>query len=311
MPDVHVVPKGSLVAKDVPLVTDEGDTVADAGVHKLCRCGRSREKPFCDDTHKTFDWQDGKVDGRTPRKVESYEGKQITIEDDRGICSHAGYCTDLLANVWKSGEEPWIDPDGAPPKEIADVIRKCPSGALSYILEGKQHDSFHDVAEIEVAPAGPFRVRGGPVLRDPSGDEPRSKEHYALCRCGASKNKPFCDGTHWYVNFGHKGPATTAETETDGYVDIGPADAFEEGKPVEVDAGGVKLAVFMLWGRVCAVGTEHEGQSLLDAKLEGGKLVAGEKRYTPYPWARADGDDAPVHDVIVIDGTAWASEQPV
>lgn len=312
MPAIHVVPKGSLVAKDLRIVTVAGTEVAPAGVHKLCRCGRSSEKPFCDDSHLKFDWQDGKQDGRVPRQVDEYDGDALTILDDRGVCSHAGICSDNLAAVFRTGKEPWIDAHGADADAIKTIIRQCPSGALSYRVDGNEHDSFHDAAEIVVAPGGPFRVRGGPDLKDPKGEALRSEEHYTLCRCGASKNKPLCDGTHWYVNFGHRGLGPDQQAETDGYIDIGDADAFEEGKPVAVDVDGTALAVFRLWGRVCAVAAEHEGASMVAAEVTpSGKILgADDKPYTPYPWQRADEDDLPVYDVMVVDGKAWVAQEP-
>ena len=313
MPSITAIKDGMLVAKDLPLVDADGNQIAPHGVHRLCRCGRSGNKPFCDDTHKTFEWSTAKQDGRVPRKEETYEGKQLTILDDRGICSHAGFCTDRLAAVFDNGKEPWIDPDGAEADEIKRVIRTCPSGALSYAEGDTVVDTFGQDAEIEVAAAGPLRVRGGPELKaaGDDADAPRSTEHYALCRCGASKNKPFCDGTHWYVNFGHRGLETTAESETEGYVPVGSLDDFEEGKPTAVDADGTDVAVFRLWGRVCAVAAEHGGTSMVDAEVTpAGKVVGAEGRtYTPYPWARATDDDLPVHDVLVLDGKVWVKRE--
>ena len=98
-------------------------------------------------------------------------------------------------------QEPWIDPDGADVDEIIRVIRMCPSGALSYSIDGVLHDSVDREQGVTVTKDGPYDVVGGIELDDPEGNRPGSKEHYTLCRCGSSKNKPFCSGEHWYVNF--------------------------------------------------------------------------------------------------------------
>jgi len=138
-----------------------------------------------------------------PRELETYTGEEIRIHDDRGICSHAGYCTDGLPRVFRQGKEPWIDPNGATIEEIIETIRKCPSGALSYTVNGQKHDEFSDFEGIHLREDGPYVVRGNIELH--SDDHPQTMDHYSLCRCGKSKNKPFCNGEHWYEGFEDKG----------------------------------------------------------------------------------------------------------
>ena len=82
------------------------------------------------------------------------------------------------------------------------IIRKCPSGALSYEQDGKIEDSYSDTPDIQISRNGPYRVRGGVKLEGVDRAEGTSLEHCALCRCGASHNKPFCDGRNWYAGFG-------------------------------------------------------------------------------------------------------------
>lgn len=181
--------------------TSRAESVKTARTMVLCRCGKSGSKPHCDGTHTKIDFRTSKIEGRQPDRVDDYVGKEITIHDNRGVCSHAGYCTDNLPSVWRMRTEPWIDPDGASVEEIIRVIGMCPSGALSYTLNNIKHDAVEREPGINLSKDGPYCVEGGIGLEDYNGSTPELNEHYALCRCGGSKNKPFCDGTHWHINF--------------------------------------------------------------------------------------------------------------
>lgn len=167
----------------------------------LCRCGGSANKPFCDGTHGKNGFTDEKkTDGQLNRR-DNYGGKQITIHDNRAICAHAGRCTDGLSFVFKLKQEPWIDPDGATAEKIIETIDRCPSGALSYSVDDVENKSSERQPKVTVTRNGPYAVTGGIELLDTTIGEGASKEHYTLCRCGGSKNKPFCDGTHWHIGF--------------------------------------------------------------------------------------------------------------
>lgn len=167
----------------------------------LCRCGGSANKPFCDGTHVKTGFSS--ANSQVPRADErdSYAGREITIHDDRSICSHAGHCTDGLPAVFRLGQEPWIDPQAASREEIIAIVRKCPSGALSYSVDGIEYRDGAGEPAIYVAPNGPYVVTGGLELRNTARAKGASTEHFTLCRCGGSKNKPYCDGTHWHVGF--------------------------------------------------------------------------------------------------------------
>lgn len=172
----------------------------------LCRCGGSRTKPFCDGTHNKNGFTSAKEPDRAPDKREDYEGKGITIHDNRGLCAHAGRCTDNLETVFKLGTEPWIDPNGAPSDEIAKVVSMCPSGALSYSIGGVEHRERGGDPEVKLAPHGPYVFVGGADLEGVELMEGGTLDHFDLCRCGKSKNKPFCSGAHWYVEFDEDAP---------------------------------------------------------------------------------------------------------
>lgn len=205
---------GPLIIKNLEFITEaNGKLFPIKRVTAICRCGASGDKPFCDGTHGKIAWKSKKSQGRQKRQLDTYIGKRIEIHDDRGICSHAGYCTDGLPKVFQMGVEPWINADAESVESIIATIRKCPSGALSYSVDGKRYDSFHDKKEVEIIADGPYYVKGGIALADD--DTPESKEHFALCRCGKSKNKPFCDGQHWYHRFRDKGSAENKSFNVD------------------------------------------------------------------------------------------------
>jgi CDGSH-type Zn-finger protein/truncated hemoglobin YjbI len=175
----------------------------------LCRCGGSTIKPFCDGTHIKNAFEDGKDPKRVADRRDAYDGQQLTVLDNRGTCAHSGFCTDRLPSVFHQGEEPFVSASGARFDEIVQVVRQCPSGALSFAVNGREAREQVDVArapEISVSRDGPYRVTGSiPLEAQDDAAIARnvgaSTEHYSLCRCGHSQNKPFCSGMHWSVRF--------------------------------------------------------------------------------------------------------------
>jgi len=201
-PTIECSQDGPYIVRNLErLHNSRGEPIPAKRTIALCRCGGSANKPFCDGTHSTIGFSGKKLTDGSRDKRKTYQGKQITIHDNRAICSHAGFCTDNLASVFRMDTKPWIDPDGATVEAIIEVIKQCPSGALSYSINDVEHRDQARDSTITVAKDGPYYVTGGVELRDQPRGEGASEEHYTLCRCGASKNKPFCDGTHWHVKF--------------------------------------------------------------------------------------------------------------
>jgi CDGSH-type Zn-finger protein/truncated hemoglobin YjbI len=213
------LPNGPLLATNVDRVVDWlGEPVAASPQLALCRCGASAIKPLCDGSHAENGFNDAKDPKRVPDRLDTHDGQQVTVTDNRGTCAHSGFCTDRLPTAFRMNGEPFVAPSGGRMDEIVRAVRACPSGALGFALQGiadarDQADQLRDPA-IEISRDGPYRVTGAIPLEDAQGGPvPRtagsSEEHYSLCRCGHSLNKPFCSGMHWYVDF--KDPAPDPE----------------------------------------------------------------------------------------------------
>jgi CDGSH-type Zn-finger protein len=199
---IEPLPNGPYVVKNLEtLENSKGEALPTNEVVALCRCGHSTTKPFCSGAHKDVGFDSARSSDGSLDRRDDYHGQGMTIHDNRGICAHAGFCTDNLRTVWKLGQEPWIDPHGAAADEIAAVVRMCPSGALSYTIDGIEQRDQERLPAILVSKDGPYFVTGGIELVDASWGEGASREHYTLCRCGGSQNKPFCDGSHWHLGF--------------------------------------------------------------------------------------------------------------
>jgi len=201
MARISAFPNGPYSLEGAALGRQSGEALPAQKKVALCRCGGSKNKPFCDGTHSKIGFSDRNSADPAKDKRDSYAGKKITILDNRGICSHAGYCTDGLKEVFLYGKEPWIAPDAASVERIIETIRKCPSGALSYAIDGVEAPQPQRTPAVTVLDHGPYAVTGGVEAVGMKLGQGASAEHYTLCRCGQSKNKPFCDGSHWDANF--------------------------------------------------------------------------------------------------------------
>jgi uncharacterized Fe-S cluster protein YjdI/CDGSH-type Zn-finger protein len=135
---------------------------------------------------------------------------EVTVFYDRGRCRHYAECVRGLRQVFDPTRRPWIRADLADPDAVAEVVRRCPTGALHYHLpEGEPEAPTHPTT-ITRDPRGPLLVRGELVLDTPEGPLPETRA--ALCACGRTQNRPFCDGACG-VNAGPSG-GTRDQAET-------------------------------------------------------------------------------------------------
>ncbi len=195
----HIVERenGPLVVKNVgKMIGPDGEDLGARPAMALCRCGASKNKPFCDGTHMGTGFSSDHEDISHRDRVLTYEGESITVHYNRVLCSHAARCVSNLEGVFDPARDPWIEADRAPAEEIKSVIEACPSGALSYSEKGGDPCHIHDdECVIFVERHGPYHVRNVD-LEGAEWATQACQKKYVLCRCGASKNKPFCDGAH-------------------------------------------------------------------------------------------------------------------
>ena len=198
------------VTGDVPLRrktivrTDEGDPVAwrtgaeidHAATYYLCRCGGSSNKPFCDGTH-AFDLFDGTEAAPEPERVEVHDGPAITVRKDGARCHQAHFCLNRITNWFEM--TPHSD-DTQVLTQLVAMIEHCPSGALSYELDGEAVEPDLPAA-IGAVDDGPLFVTGHVEVVRTDGTALPDRNRASLCRCGHSANKPLCDGSHVAVGF--------------------------------------------------------------------------------------------------------------
>jgi uncharacterized Fe-S cluster protein YjdI len=135
-----------------------------------------------------------------PRRLQTYETDAITVTFDPTRCIHAAECIRTAPLVFDSRRLRWIKPELGSPELVAAAVHRCPTGALAYALPDGAAEAVED-AVIRSASGGPLYVRGGIRVETDDGRVIAEGIRMALCRCGATKNAPFCDGSHREVGF--------------------------------------------------------------------------------------------------------------
>lgn len=203
----YVVEGGVPLVRKAPVVSEHGepltwhtrDLITNADRYTLCRCGLSKNKPHCDGTHRTagFDGTETADTAPVSSRQTDYPGTRIVVKNDTSLCMHAGFCGNRVSNVWQMTQD---SEDTQVRAQIMAMIERCPSGALSYTIDGEAIEPSLS-KEIAVTPDGPLWVSGGIPIEGASGQPCEVRNRVTLCRCGASKNKPYCDGAHTEAGF--------------------------------------------------------------------------------------------------------------
>lgn len=207
--DGPYVVTGGVPLSDMAIVCDaEGIAVAwrpgkayPVGEHyDLCRCGQTKTPPFCDQTHARIHFDGTETAGRQPyrEQAEEYKGPGLDLLDAKPLCTHARFC-DRAEGIWTLTEKS-SDPEA---RRIAiEEARDCPSGRLVVRdKDGKEIEPDYKPSIVLVADPykdvdGPIWVRGRIPIEAVDGTVYEVRNRVALCRCGKSRNKPFCDGRH-------------------------------------------------------------------------------------------------------------------
>jgi CDGSH-type Zn-finger protein/uncharacterized Fe-S cluster protein YjdI len=150
------------------------------------------------------------------QKTFTYPGAEIDVRWDQRLCIHVAECGQAKGDLFVAGREPWCLPDGCSRVEVREVVERCPSGALTYA--DKTGEPEHPPAEnrVSVACNGPLFVTGDLAIRDIPADMPGVRYRAALCRCGRSASKPFCDNSHARAGFSDYGSVGERGAETGG-----------------------------------------------------------------------------------------------
>lgn len=134
--------------------------------------------------------------------VHEYEGKQTRISWDQRLCIHASECVRAEGTLFEYGRKPWAKPDEAGRDEVEEVILRCPSGALAFRdADGNNPETAPDTNTVMVVYNGPLYVSGDLDIEGAPDDMPGVRFRAALCRCGKSRRKPFCDNSHLKSEF--------------------------------------------------------------------------------------------------------------
>ena len=139
-------------------------------------------------------------------KVVTYPGVDVTVKYDLKRCIHAAACVKGAPHVFDIKKKPWVDPDQGEANELIEVIHQCPTGALTYARhDGGAEEPTPSTNTVDVVADGPVYLRGDITILSADGELISKETRVALCRCGASQNKPLCDGNHSKAEFADSG----------------------------------------------------------------------------------------------------------
>ena len=135
------------------------------------------------------------------RIIKKYKNEDLTILWEPKKCIHAAICVQTLPKVYDPNVKPWIKAENAGIKELKDQIDLCPSGALTYEMKNEEKKTNTMETKVDVMENGPLLVQGTIHIKNINGEVEIKNKTTAFCRCGASENKPYCDGVHKKIDF--------------------------------------------------------------------------------------------------------------
>ena len=135
-------------------------------------------------------------------KSKEYTNGEVTVTWEPEKCIHSAICVKGLPDVFKPNEKPWVKIDAASTEAIVNQVKQCPSGALGYYMT-HENDKTAETMEtkVEILENGPLLIYGTLKVTHKDGSFETKNKTTAFCRCGASANKPYCDGAHVNAEF--------------------------------------------------------------------------------------------------------------
>ncbi len=177
-----------------------GEIQTEGNVYALCRCGQSKNRPFCDGSHVVANFDGAETADRRPiaDRVETSSGPAGAVLQEGTLCIGVGFCGTRTQNLWDMIEK---SDDPATREALIAMAGRCPSSSVSFADAGGDIVEPELPQDVAVIPGGPLWVRGGVAVEGTDGTEWETLNRVTLCRCGLSKNKPYCDGAHSEANF--------------------------------------------------------------------------------------------------------------
>ncbi len=138
--------------------------------------------------------------------IKKYSNGEVTVVWQPSKCIHSAICFRGLPQVFDPRKRPWVMMENGQTNEVINQVKACPSGALSYFMNVEKNQESQEPINtiVEVLENGPLLIYGNLKVKDKAGNESLKSQTTAFCRCGASKNKPYCDGSHVRVAFEDK-----------------------------------------------------------------------------------------------------------
>jgi CDGSH-type Zn-finger protein len=206
----YIVDGALPLAKEIIVSDKNGDSMgykrekkySISGEYALCRCGASKNKPFCDGSHQKNFFDGTETAGKKEYllQCEKIKGPDLELDDLPELCARARFCHDQQSDVWNNTEQ------SDDPKAKDEAIRQaclCPAGRLvardknsNKIIEPELKQEIGLIEDPQAKASGPVWVKGGIEIVSADGKKYETRNRVTLCRCGKSQNKPFCDGCH-------------------------------------------------------------------------------------------------------------------
>jgi len=186
---------------------------------------------------------------KKPKFEKIYRSEHISITFNSKRCSHSGLCLKSLPTVFDLKARPWINLLNCNEQDVIKTVHKCPSGALGF------HETIDERVNVKLMKNGPINIRGKVNLKTGFQDSGQNLKRISLCRCGLSKNKPFCDASH------------LKEFRDDALIDKRPASTTKQNASKQVDIVCIENGPLMCQGNIQFSDSNKEQITVIDPAI--------------------------------------------